>query len=235
MTIAVIQFPGSTCDRDAVNAFTLFLKEKAELVWHLDFTDQFNGVIIPGGFTFGDALRAGAIAARSPALDIVRELASEGTPILGICNGFQILIESELLPGALLPNITTTFLCQWVNLRIESLSSILTGGLKLGQVVRMPIAHGEGRYYCDEDQLKKLDDEKRIVFRYCNEDRQLTLESNPNGSLGNIAGIANEAGNVVGMMPHPERSVYPAVSPYGSTEGLLLLKEFTKSLMVRGG
>ena len=224
MAIAVVQFLGSTCDRDALVAFQDFLGVKTDLVWHLDLKPDYDGVIIPGGFTFGDALRAGAIAARSPALNIVRSLADEGTPVLGICNGFQILIESGLLPGALLPNITTTFLCQWITLNIESTNSILTKDLPVNKKLHMPIAHGEGRYYCSEAQLKALHENEQIILRYCEEDGSYTSKSNPNGSIDNIAGISNQEGNVMGMMPHPERNCYPELSPTSIAEGLILLE-----------
>ncbi len=226
--IAVVQFPGSTNDYDALDSLTRHLKLQAKLYWHLDFinTNNIDAVILPGGFTYGDALRAGAIAARSPAMETVKQLAEEGKPILGICNGFQMLIEAGLLPGVLLPNAQTTFVCKWTILRVESTKSRASDKLKIGDQLRIPVSHGEGRYYCDPETLKLLYRENRVVFKYVNENGEATKEANPNGALDNIAGICNKKGNVVGMMPHPERASDPLVDPWERADGVKILRGF---------
>jgi phosphoribosylformylglycinamidine synthase subunit PurQ / glutaminase len=223
MKVAVVRFPGSNCDLDAVEAMKRVSGMTPELVWHeSDELGSYDAVVVPGGFSFGDYLRAGAIAARSPAMSTVRRMADGGTPVLGICNGFQILIEAGLLPGALMRNQSLKFVCRWVNIRVESTGTAFTRLVKEGQVLRMPIAHGEGRYYADPKELSSLEREGRIVFRYSDESGRVADDANPTGTTRNIAGISNEAGNVVGLMPHPERGTDRALSPTGSEDGRLI-------------
>ena len=228
--IAVIQFPGSNCDLDTVYALNDVMHMDADLIWHAYFKDsEYNAAILPGGFSYGDHLRAGIIAAYSPAMDIIKEMAREGKPILGICNGFQILVESGLLPGALLQNDCLTFVCKWVHLRTETSNSAFTSEIKKGAIIRMPIAHGEGRYFNDELALKELNENDQIIFRYSDEKGKINAESNPNGAFENIAGICNLERNVLGLMPHPERASEPILSPYRSSDGLGIfqsLKQF---------
>ncbi len=209
MRFAVIVFPGSNCDEDAARAVKRVVGEPAKLVWHEeDSLDGYDAVICPGGFAFGDYLRAGAIARFSPVMEAVRRHAEAGRPLLGICNGFQVLTEAGLLPGALLPNDSLQFRCELVSLRVENAETPFTGAYAAGQVIRLPIAHGQGNYFADTATLDELRRNKQIVFRYAGE--------NPNGSLDEIAGIVNRRGNVLGMMPHPERAVHPLL---GSDDG----------------
>lgn len=199
MKVAVIQFPGSNCDRDTLSVLRHVLKLQANLVWHSEFQeDAYEAVILPGGFSFGDHLRAGTIAAHSPAVGIVCKMADDGKPVLGICNGFQILIEAGLLPGALLRNSSLKFVCKWIDLVVENTRSAFTCAFRRKSRIRMPIAHNEGRYFADDALLDRLEAEGRVVLRYARE--------NPTGTSRNIVGISNERGNVVGMMPHPERA-----------------------------
>ncbi len=221
--IAVIQFPGSNCDLDTLHVLKNVVDIETNLIWHNDFKEtEYDGVIFPGGFTFGDYLRAGIIAAHSPALDEARIMLRDGRPILGICNGFQILIEAEFLPGALLKNDSLKFICKWINLIVENNKTSFTNKMKLGGVLNMPIAHGEGRYFTDN--LKELEENDQIVFRYVNETGEITREANPNGALENIAGICNLEQNCVGLMPHPERASEPILSPKGTTHGKLFFE-----------
>ena len=202
----VIVFPGSNCDHDSYNVIKHVLGQSCEFVWHEDVNlSGFDCIIIPGGFSYGDYLRTGAIASLSPIMDSVEKFASRGGPVIGTCNGFQILVEAGLLPGVLIRNSSLMFVCRWVNIRVENNQTVFTGNLKAGDVLRMPVAHGEGSYYCTGDVLKSLEENSQIVFRYCDGEGRVTQESNPNGSVENIAGICNKAGNVLGMMPHPER------------------------------
>lgn len=218
MYVAVVQFPGSNCDNDAYHAFASVLKTPAKLIWHKDTTlGDARAVIIPGGFSFGDYLRCGAIAQFSPAMKAVKEFAAKGGLVMGICNGFQILCESGLLPGALLRNNCLEFRCQSEVLNVED-STAQFNAAKLGKQVRIPIAHGEGNYRIDDAGLAELEKNKQILFRYAN---------NPNGSLNDIAGIRNKAGNVFGMMPHPERACEAGIHP--STDGLAILNAFLAS------
>jgi phosphoribosylformylglycinamidine synthase subunit PurQ / glutaminase len=204
----VVVFPGSNCDHDAFHAVKHVVGEDAVFLWHKDGDLQdVDVVVLPGGFSYGDYLRCGSIARFSPIMAEVVRFADKGGYVLGICNGFQILTESGLLPGALLRNTSLNFVCRTVTLRTENTDTPFTCALAERQLLRIPVAHGEGNYYTDAETLDRLEGEGRIVFRYCDGEGYLTAESNPNGSLHNIAGITNAAGNVLGMMPHPERSM----------------------------
>jgi phosphoribosylformylglycinamidine synthase I len=219
--VAVIQFPAANCDLDAIHVLNNVVNIEADLVWHNHFKEKdYDGVILPGGFSFGDYLRAGIIAAHSPAIDQARVMLKDGRPILGICNGFQILTEAEFLPGALLKNDSLKFICKWVNLRVENNSTAFTNQLKIGDIIDIPIAHGEGRYFTDN--YKELEENEQIVFRYSNPEGEFTKESNPNGSMENIAGVRNLAGNCVGLMPHPERASEKILSPNNTNHGKLI-------------
>jgi phosphoribosylformylglycinamidine synthase I len=220
MNVAVIRFPGSNCDLDVVAALRATKGLDPKLVWHEnDDLAGFDALVLPGGFSFGDYLRAGAIAARSPSIARVRRLAEKGVPILGICNGFQILVEAGLLPGSLLKNSGLKFVCKWVTLRVENNKTPFTRTFRRGEVLRLPIAHNEGRLFLPEHELAALGRDGRVVLRYTDEKGEPTLDGNPNGSQENIAGICNEDGNVLGMMPHPERAADPILSPEGSSDG----------------
>ncbi|MHB2018252.1 MAG: phosphoribosylformylglycinamidine synthase subunit PurQ [Candidatus Xenobia bacterium] len=198
MKFAVVRFPGSNCDADCLRALTDGAGEAAEYVWHEDpLPDEVEAVVLPGGFSYGDYLRCGAIARFSPVMQEVRRAAERGMPVLGICNGMQILTEAGLLPGAMLPNEGGHFLCQDVELRVEQTDTPFSASYRTGQVVRMPIAHGEGRWHADAETLQRVQANRQIVFRYC---------KTPNGSMDDVAGLCNEARNVVGLMPHPERA-----------------------------
>ncbi len=215
MKWAIIRFPGSNCDEDARFALKKAGME-AEFVWHTERELKgFDGVFLPGGFSYGDYLRAGALAAKSPVMEAVRHFAQEGRYVIGVCNGFQVLTEAGILPGALLANLNLHFTCKEVGVRVERVDLPFTRLYRKGQVLKLPIAHAEGRYYADEDTLARLEGEGRVVFRYA----PLKGEGdyNPNGSLNDIAGIVNEKGNVLGMMPHPERAVDEIL---GNTDGL---------------
>jgi len=208
---AVVVFPGSNCDQDVMHAVAETLGTKVRAVWHREtaLPADTDLVILPGGFSFGDYLRCGAMAARSPIMKAVAAHGKRGGLLLGICNGFQILTESELLPGALLPNRTLDFICRPCFLRVENVSNPFTANFSKGQCVQFPIAHGDGLYTLPESELKTLEERGGVVFRYCSPDGQAEDESNPNGSANNIAGIVNEGGNILGLMPHPERASDP--------------------------
>ncbi len=224
MKVAVIQFPGSNCDFDVLYVLRNLLGIETDLIWHRSFEhSEYDVAILPGGFSYGDYLRAGAIAARSPSTIEIEEMAQEGKVVIGICNGFQILVESGILPGALLKNNSLTFLCKWVSLRVETNRSSTTSLIPKGSVLRMPIAHAEGRYVNQKKGIKELSENDQVVFRYVNEEGK-EANANPNGSMGNIAGICNSDGNIVGLMPHPERASESAISPYGSNDGLLIFE-----------
>jgi len=203
----VLVFPGSNCDDDCYYVLSDVLGQDVEFVWHGGKKlDHFDALILPGGFSYGDYLRTGAIARFSPVMESVIKFADSGKLVIGICNGFQILLEAGLLPGAMLRNKNLSFICKYVTIRTENIKTPFTNKCKKGQALRIPIAHNEGNYYVDKDTLKKMKSNGQIVFRYCDEDGGVSPSANPNGSLDNIAGIVNEAGNVLGMMPHPERS-----------------------------
>ena len=218
MKFAVIQFPGSNCDLDMYHAVKDVLGEEAEYVWH-DEADLsgFDGVLVPGGFSFGDYLRCGAIARFSNIMKEVVKAAEAGKPVLGVCNGFQVLTEAGLLPGALLRNRDLKFMCRNVTLKVENAKTMFTAEYAEGDELTVPIAHGEGNYYCDEETYSELKENGRIVFTYSGD--------NPNGSVGDIAGILNEKGNVLGMMPHPERAVEKLL---GSDDGLKMFQSIVK-------
>ena len=222
MKFGVVVFPGSNCDHDAWYAVAHNLGQPAEFIWH-DATSvgDVEAVILPGGFSYGDYLRCGAIARFSPVMNAVKKFAADGGLVLGVCNGFQILTESGLLPGALLRNAGLKFICKEVALRVETTASAFTEAGKKGSIVHFPIAHGEGSYVADERTLDQLEADDRVVFRYVD---------NPNGSARDIAGILNEQRNVLGMMPHPERATEPLM---GSSDGLLVLKSMLGSLAVK--
>ncbi len=229
MKVGVIVFPGSNCDQDAYHAFRDNLKQPVELIWHQE-TDLkgVDLVVLPGGFSYGDYLRTGAIARFAPIMRSVEKFARSGTLVLGICNGFQVLCEAGLLPGALVRNAGLKFVCRYVNLRVENAETALTAHCRVGQVLRIPIAHGDGCYVCDEESYEQLSRNRQVLFRYGEADGRITLDSNPNGSMDNIAGIANERFNVFGMMPHPERATEKLL---GSADGRLLLSSLIESVI----
>jgi len=217
MKFGVIVFPGSNCDHDAYHVISKHVGQPVDFIWHRD-TDlsSYDAVIIPGGFSYGDYLRAGALASFSPVMTSVKKFAAQDKLVLGICNGFQILCEAGLLPGALIRNRELHFVCEHVNVRVESTDTPFTHELQRGQVLKMPIAHAEGNYVCDETTFTELSRENRIIFRYCDAHGQATDETNVNGSRDNIAGICSPGRNVMGLMPHPERACEDAL---GSSDG----------------
>ena len=219
MKIGVVVFPGSNCDHDAWYAVTHNLGHKADFIWHdSSQLGEVDAVILPGGFSYGDYLRCGAIAKFSPVMTAVKKFAAEGGLVLGVCNGFQILVESGLLPGALLRNRSLRFVCREVRMRVESTNSPFTAAAKKGQILRVPVAHGEGCYFADDKTLDRLEAEDRVMLRYVD---------NPNGSVRDIAGILNEGRNVAGLMPHPERAADVLM---GSTDGRVILESMVGSL-----
>ncbi|HYP02632.1 MAG TPA: phosphoribosylformylglycinamidine synthase subunit PurQ [Pyrinomonadaceae bacterium] len=207
MKFGVIVFPGSNCDHDAYHVISKHVGQPVSFIWHRE-TDlaDYDALIIPGGFSYGDYLRVGALASFSPVMSSVKEFAARGGLVLGICNGFQILCESGLLPGALIRNRDLHFVCQHVRVRVENADTPFTNELRRGQILSMPIAHADGNYTCDDETFLELQREDRIVFRYCDAEGRATPEANPNGARDNIAGICNRERNVVGLMPHPERA-----------------------------
>ena len=228
MRFGIVVFPGTNCDRDCWHVVKQVLNCDAEFVWHEERdVSRFDCIILPGGFSYGDYLRVGAVARFSPVMESVRDFAEKGGLVIGICNGFQILVEAGLLPGALVRNKTTHFICKFVNLRVENADTPFTNQCKVGQVLRIPIAHNDGRFFCDEETLKRLERNGQIVFRYCTPEGEVTEEANPNGSIENIAGIVNERGNVLGMMPHPERASEKLL---GSEDGLLIWRSILSTL-----
>jgi phosphoribosylformylglycinamidine synthase subunit PurQ / glutaminase len=228
MKFAIVVFPGSNCDHDAYHAAKHVLGHDAEFVWHKETSLRgADVVVLPGGFSHGDYLRTGAIARFSPVMDAVRAFAGAGGPVLGICNGFQVLLEAGMLPGAMLRNASLKFRCEHVFLRVEQTDTPFTSLCTQGQVLRIPIAHGEGNYFAEPHVLSALDANRQVVFRYVAATGEVAPGANPNGSIHNIAGICNERRNVVGLMPHPERACEPAL---GSADGLVLFESVVTAL-----
>ena len=227
MNFGIVVFPGTWSDTDCYHAVTDVLKQKAEYVWHRD-TDlsKFDCIILPGGFSYGDYLRAGAIARFSPVMEAVKTFANAGGLVIGICNGFQVLCESRLLPGALIRNDHLQFRCEWTNLKVENSQNVFSGLTTPGEVLKIPISHGEGNYFADSETLAILESNNQVLFRYCEPDATTSQRSNPNGSLNNIAGIVNSAGNVLGMMPHPERCCEPLM---GGVDGAVIFQSIIAS------
>jgi len=232
MKFAVVEFPGSNCDHDAYHATKHVLGQDAEFVWHKDADlGGADVVVLPGGFSYGDYLRTGAIARFSPVMARVREFADAGGPVIGICNGFQVLLEAGLLEGALLRNRDLKFLCEHIHVRVERTDTPFTAGAVAGQVLRVPIAHGEGNFHASPETVAALETNRQVIFRYCAEDGELSDTSNPNGSVSAIAGICNAGRNVVGLMPHPERA---CESMLGSTDGRVLFESVISSIAATG-
>ena len=231
MKFAVIVFPGSNSDYDAFHAASAVVGEQASLVWHKDTSlGGADAVILPGGFAHGDYLRTGAIARFSPIMAAVSSFAERGGPVLGICNGFQVLLEAGLLPGAMVRNRAIKFISRLVPVRVEQVDTPFTAACTAGQVLHLPIAHGEGNYFAEPDVIDTLERERRVVFRYVSVDGEASAAGNPNGSVNNIAGICNERRNVVGLMPHPERAAEPAV---GSADGRVVLESAVRAFAAR--
>ena len=229
LRFGIVVFPGSNCDHDSHYVAETILGQEARLIWHKESSlGDVDLVILPGGFSYGDYLRCGALARFSPIMKDVVRFANNGGTVFGICNGFQILVEAGLLPGVLLRNQSLKFVCRYIHLRVENADTLFTSRCSKGDVLEIPIAHGDGNYFADDDTLKRLEDRNQIVFRYCEPSGRITDDANPNGSLGNIAGIINEAGNVMGMMPHPERASDPALH---HTDGRKLFDSIVESLV----
>ncbi len=207
MKFGIVVFPGTWSDRDTQYAVSEILGQEADYIWHGDeVLDHYDAVVLPGGFSYGDFLRCGAIARFSPVMQAIQEFAERGGPVIGVCNGFQVLCESGLLPGVLMRNDHIEFRCIWTDLKVENASTIFTSEAEAGQTLHIPMSHGEGNFQADEETIKRLEDNGRVVFRYADGSGNVTPEANPNGSINNIAGIMNERGNVLGMMPHPEKA-----------------------------
>jgi phosphoribosylformylglycinamidine synthase len=231
MKFGVVVFPGSNCDHDAWYALGEVLHQPVEFLWHQsEQVNGFDAILLPGGFSYGDYLRTGAIARFSPVMRAVEQFARGGGFVLGICNGFQILCEAGLLPGVLQRNAGMRFVCRQVHIRVETTETPFTAAAKPGQVLQLPIAHGDGNYFCDSATLVDLERNHQIVFRYTAPDGREEAAANPNGSLANIAGISNRERNVMGLMPHPERAVEAAL---GSADGLVILRSLIDSLKRR--
>lgn len=229
LKFGVVVFPGSNCDHDAFYALHKILEFKVNFLWHKDTNLKESDVIVlPGGFSYGDYLRTGAIAKFSPIMKSITDFAIKGGYVIGICNGFQILLEAGLLPGVLLKNKSLKFICKDVYLSVENKNSIFTKGIENKATLKFPIAHGEGNFFVDDDTLKELEDKDQIVFRYSSEDGKILEEFNPNGSINNIAGIINKSGNILGMMPHPERSCDPVLS---KTDGNLIFNSLANNIL----
>ncbi|MDQ1612331.1 MAG: phosphoribosylformylglycinamidine synthase subunit PurQ / glutaminase [Pyrinomonadaceae bacterium] len=228
MKFGVIVFPGSNCDHDAYHVISKHVGQPVSFIWHRE-TDlsEYDALIIPGGFSYGDYLRVGALASFSPVMSSVKEFAARGGLVLGICNGFQILCESGLLPGALIRNRDLHFVCQHVRVRVENADTPFTNELRRGQILSMPVAHADGNYVCDDETLEELQREDRIIFRYCDAGGRTTPEANPNGARDSIAGISNRERNVVGLMPHPERACEDLL---GSSDGRGLFHSLAATL-----
>jgi phosphoribosylformylglycinamidine synthase len=228
MKFGVIVFPGSNCDHDAYHVLSKHVGQPVDFVWHKETNlDSFDALVIPGGFSYGDYLRAGALARFSPVMNAVKDFAAKGKFVFGICNGFQILCEAGLLPGALMRNADLHFVCRHVNIRVENGSTPYTSELENGCVLSIPLAHADGNYTCDDETLNSLEENGQIVFRYCEPDGEITDNSNPNGALSNIAGICNLDRNVLGMMPHPERACEELL---GSNDGRDIFRSLTKAI-----
>ena len=230
MKVAVIQFPGSNCDQDCLRAFTEGLKVEAQYIWHKESSVAgFDAIVLPGGFSYGDYLRCGAIARFSPIMKAVKDAAEQAVPVFGICNGFQILCEAGLLPGALVRNRSLLFVCQPVLLKVETSDTPFTQSIERGRILRMPVAHGEGAYVADSQVLAELESNEQVVFRYVGATGEPVESSNPNGSVHNIAGICNRERNVVGMMPHPDRAWDRKL---GSEDGRLIFESMLRTSSV---
>ena len=230
MRIGIVVFPGTWSDEDCHMAFSEVLGVETTYVWHKD-TDlsDIDCVVLPGGFSYGDYLRTGAIARFSPVMESVLRFGKSGKPVIGICNGFQILCESWLLPGVLMRNDCLEFRCEWTNLRVETNNTIFSNKAENDQILKIPVSHGEGRFFIDNYELEELEMNKQILFRYSSSTGDIRSSDNPNGSLNNIAGITNKEGNVLGMMPHPERACKKIL---GSDDGLIILESIINSLKV---
>jgi phosphoribosylformylglycinamidine synthase len=230
---AVVQFPGSNDDRDLRFAMKCVLGAPAELVWHqaAELPGDTRAVLLPGGFSYGDYLRCGAMAQYSPVMAAVKRFAAAGGPVLGVCNGFQVLCEAGLLPGVLIRNHHLHFVCDFVHVRVEHAAAPFTSRAREGQVLRLPIKHGEGAYYASHEQLARLGAEGRILLRYCDAQGRVSQAANPNGALANVAGVRNAQGNVFGLMPHPEHAVEAAI---GGTDGLVVLGSLVDAVLARG-
>ena len=232
VTFGVIVFPGSNCDHDAYHVAKHVVEQKARFIWHKETRlGDVDVVVVPGGFSYGDYLRAGAIARFSPIMQDVVRFAEEGGLVLGICNGFQVLCEAGLLPGALLRNASLRFACAWTHLRTETAATPFTSTLREGQALRVPVAHGEGNYFAEDDVLDRLEANGQVVFRYCDAQGRIAPEANPNGSARNIAGVVNERRNVLGLMPHPERC---AEGVLGSSDGVHLFRSIVEHFVAEG-
>ncbi|MFI5087735.1 MAG: phosphoribosylformylglycinamidine synthase subunit PurQ [Terriglobales bacterium] len=231
MKVGVIQFPGSNCDQDPYWVFQQVAKEPVTYLWHeSQDLENCDLIVVPGGFSYGDYLRTGAIARFSPVMEAVGKFAAAGGLVLGICNGFQILCESHLLPGALLRNAGLKYICKPVHVRVENAETPFTGGCRRGEVLQIPIGHMDGNYFCDAATLEELRNEQRIVFRYCSPAGEIGAAANPNGSLDNIAGICNAGRNVLGMMPHPERA---SEAIMGGTDGFRIFESLVGAMAPR--
>lgn len=230
MKIGVVVFPGSNCDQDMLDALNSIEGMQAFPLWHKEHDLKYAElVVLPGGFSYGDYLRSGAIARFSPIMSAVIDHAAKGKPLFGVCNGFQVLCEAGLVPGALLHNTSYKFICKNIFIKPENQDTLITAGFAgKSQVLKIPVAHGEGRFYAAEDALKRIEDQGQVLFRYCDENGEINESANPNGSLNNIAGVCNESKNVFGMMPHPERA---ADINLGNTDGMHILKSLVNGVM----
>jgi phosphoribosylformylglycinamidine synthase subunit PurQ / glutaminase len=232
LKFGIVVFPGSNCDHDCYHTIKHVLGHEARFVWHeeTDLSD-YDCIIIPGGFSYGDYLRTGSIASLSPIMRSVSDYACAGGPVIGICNGFQVLVEAGLLPGSLIKNASLKFICKWVYLRLENSDTLFTSNMNIGDVLRIPVAHGEGNYFCTDEDLKELERNSQIIFRYSTPSGEVIDEANPNGSLDNIAGISNKEGNVLGMMPHPERC---SEGLMGGEDGRAIFESLISNLHQKG-
>ncbi len=231
MKFGVVIFPGSNCEQDCYYAIQSVLQQPVEYIWHQDTTVKgFDAVVLPGGFAYGDYLRTGALAKFSPVMRAVADFAKKGGIVIGICNGFQILTEAGMLPGALLRNVGLKYLCKFEYLRTETVDTPFTNLMTKGQLLHIPIGHGEGNFFADSETLKRIEDQDQVVFRYADAHGHVTPEANPNGSLNNIAGIVNDQRNVLGMMPHPDRA-YESI--LGSADGRWIFESMVHALVTR--